>query len=69
MEENGWEGAQRKAQMLEAEYGYRVLSVEHCLINQAGSLSTPYAKNYGKKEMGYKITVDNRKLTEDPIRY
>ena len=54
--------------MLVEEYGYRrIVSVSHCQIPQWGSLSTPYAGNYGKTEIGYKIEVDDGRPTYDPI--
>lgn len=57
-EENGAEYARTKAWMLNKECGYNIISIEHTLVPQAGSLSTPYAKNYKQRELGYLITVD-----------
>ncbi len=57
-EENGAEGARRKAWFLNRECKYNILSIEHTMVPQAGSRSTPYAANYMKNELGYRITVD-----------
>ncbi|MBQ7201981.1 hypothetical protein IJS18_01145 [Candidatus Saccharibacteria bacterium] len=57
-EENGAEGARTKAWWLNKECGYNILSIEHTLVPQAGSLATPYAPNYRKTELGYRITVE-----------
>lgn len=57
-EENGANGAINKAWMLNRECRYNILSITHTLVPQAGSLSTPHAPNYRKKELGYRITVE-----------
>ena len=57
-EENGATGAINKAWMLNRECHYNILSIVHTLVPQAGSLSTPYAKNYRGTELGYRITVE-----------
>lgn len=57
-EENGPEYARMRAWSLNRESGYNILSIEHTLVPQAGSLATPHAKNYLKREPGYRITVE-----------
>ncbi len=57
-EANGAAGAINKAWMLNRECRYNILSITHTLVPQAGSLATPYAPNYRKLELGYRITVD-----------
>lgn len=59
VEENGAAGAQRKAGIL-IEEGYAVISIIHTQVPQAGSTSTPYARNYGKMEKGYSILADDK---------
>lgn len=48
--------------------GYQVKSVTLGEIPQAGSLSTPYARNYGKTEPGWVIRAERveRKLVSRP---
>ena len=58
VEENGAEGALKKARTLRDEMGYRILSIEHTQVPMAGSSSTPYSSTWGKTELGYYITVD-----------
>ena len=57
-EEVGATGALKKAAMLRDTMGYKVLSIEHTMVPEPGSLSTPHAKNWLKKERGYAIVVD-----------
>ena len=59
-EASGPEGAKAKAWFLNRECGYNILRIEHTMIPQSGSLATPYAPNYGRRERGYRITVDMR---------
>ncbi len=54
----GPEKAKEKARMLRDEMGYYVLSIKHTQVPVAGSTSTPFSPDYGKTELGYKITVD-----------
>ncbi|MBO4812554.1 hypothetical protein J5491_00145 [Candidatus Saccharibacteria bacterium] len=57
-EKLGFEGAKKKAAMLQ-ENGYKIIEITHGMNYQAGALSTPYAENYGKKEPGWRIVVDD----------
>ena len=57
-EANGAKGALNKAWMLNRECRYNIIAITHTLVPQAGSLATPFAKNYRKLELGYRITVD-----------
>lgn len=66
-DENGLEGARKKAKMLRDEYGYRIISVKHCSIPRWSSTSAPYTDDYLKTELGYKITVDTGNSGYDPI--
>ncbi|MBR2708931.1 hypothetical protein IKE98_01200 [Candidatus Saccharibacteria bacterium] len=58
LEELGFEGAKEKAAKLAAN-GYKIIEITHGMNYQAGALSTPYAANYGEKEPGWRIVVDD----------
>ena len=57
-ESGGKDGAKTRAWWLHRECGYNILSIEHTLVPQSGSLATPFAPNYRKRELGYRITVE-----------
>ena len=67
VEENGAEGALKKARTLRDEMGYRILSIEHTQVPMAGSSSTPYSSTWGKTELGYYITVDTDGYAGDKL--
>jgi len=57
-EENGVEGAKRKAYYLRDVMGFEIKSIEHTQVPMAGSTSTPESPTWGKTELGYYITVE-----------
>lgn len=54
----GQTGLNHKIEALRAEK-FNIVDVSFGEINQAGSLSTPYAANYLKTEPGWIISVEN----------
>lgn len=56
-EEDGREGALRKAWMLNRESGYNIVSIEHKNMTPTGAFPRKPQIIWGKREMGYRITA------------